>query len=155
MKNLLYILISLTVLTSCKSAKPTVETHRTVTDSIITEIRYETKWDTIRIPGDTIKLTVPIKDLSESPLIKTSASGRLSAAIKRVKDDIEVQCLDEESIKIIESQNKIIETLTKHLETKETVLTKTEYKTPWYSKILAGIGTVVLILLAVKFIKPF
>ena len=159
MKHLIYILVFAIAFTSCRSAKPTVETTESVVDTTTTSIRYIKQVDTIRIAGDTVKIIVPIASLTGKPIIKTSPTGRSKAIISKVNDNIEVECQCAEEQKIIETQNTVIETLTKRLETKATTVTKTEYKTPWYSKALNVVGIIalliVLITLGIRRLKPF
>lgn len=155
MKNLVYILLLSVAFTSCKPTKTVRDTERTVSDSTRTVIKYIKQIDTIRIAGDTVKIEIPIKDLSNKPIVKKSKDGRATAKISKVDDKVVVECLCAEEHKMIETQNTIITTLTKRLETLDTRETKTEFKTPWYSKILNGIGIIALLLVGLRFLRPF
>jgi len=154
-KHFNLILIFVLLFSACRSARPKVETHKTVTDTTTTKVRVETKYDTIRIPGDTVTIRVPFEKLTEQPIVFASKTGHIKAAVSKTNDLVEVQCYVDELIKIIESQNTTIETLTKRLETQETTITETEYKTPWYMKALALIGGIVLLIFGIKYFKPF
>lgn len=153
MKKLLLILLLSVAFTACKSARPRVDTVKAITTDTQTTIRYIKKTDTVPIAGALVKIKVPLKDLSETPTTKTS--GRATATITKIDDNIEVECECAAEKVLIKSQNEIIETLTNRLETNDTTVTKIEYRTPWWAKILSGIGAIALVLLALRFLRPF
>lgn len=155
MKNLLYILLLSFALASCKSAKPRVDSVRTVDQNTTTTITHTKKTDTIPIAGDLVTLKVPLSDLSTKPTTRTSKDGRATATITKVDDNIVVDCECAEEKVLIESQNTLIETLTQRLETDKTTVTEIEFRVPWYAKILSVIGFISLLLIGLKFLKPF
>lgn len=159
-KNLLLITIVLFVLSGCRTPQPVLQTSVIKTDSTSTKITYQKRLDTFRVAADSLKFNVPIADLSEIPIIKRSQSGRSTGSVRRVNNTIEVECFTDKYEKIIETQNKLIETLIKLTEIKETTETKTEFKTPWYAKALSTVGIIALIVLVGSFafkryLKPF
>ena len=160
MKQTIYILILLVAFVSCRSLPaPTVATHKSLTDSTSTKITYQKQQDTFSVAADSLKVKIPIADLSDQPIITKSKSGRVKASVSKVDGNIEVQCFTDKYEKIIETQNQIIETLIKLTETTNTTETKTEFKSAWYMKALAFLGGLLLlsagIMLGIKFIKPF
>lgn len=155
MKALGYIILITLCFTSCRSSKTTATTNTTTVDTTTTKVRHVITYDTITIPKDSIVFKFPIAEIKQTPITKTSSSGRVKATVKKVDNDLQVECHVEELIKIIENQNTIIETLTKRLKTQTTTITKIEYRTKWYLKGLAALGVLVLALYAVKILKPF
>lgn len=148
----------LLLLTSCGGGKLiSSNTVKDVKRDSITKITFEAKKDTISIEADSLKLYVPAKDLTETPVVKTSKSGRTKASVRQINGQIEVQCFTEKYEAIIESQNKIIETLLKITETQDTVNTVQVTKSPWYMKALAFIGVAAILFMAFSIIKtkPF
>lgn len=159
MKHLICCLILMLVFTGCKSVKPTRDTVKTVTENTRTDVRYITQIDTIKIASDVVKIHIPLKKLGETPISKTSDNGRATATISKKNENLEVICECAEETRIIETQNKIIETLTEKLETVDNTVTIIEYKTPWYAKALAtiGIATIIVVIfgLGTRYLKPF
>ncbi|MFY0714123.1 hypothetical protein J1D01_10630 [Seonamhaeicola sp. NFXS20] len=149
----------LLLLTSCGSGKLiSSNTVKDVKRDSITKITFEPKKDTISIEADSLKLYVSTKDLTETPVTKTSESGRTKASVRQINGQIEVQCFTEKYEAIIESQNKIIETLLKITENNDTVNTVEVTKSPWYMKALALLGVAAIILFVALIIiktKPF
>lgn len=158
MKHLICCLIVMLVFTGCKSVKPMRDTVKTVTENTRTDVRYITQIDTIKIASDVVKIHIPLKKLGETPISKTSDNGRATATISKKNEDLEVICECAEELRIIETQNKIIETLTEKLETVDNTVTIIEYKTPWYAKALStiGIATIIVVIfgLGSKYLKP-
>lgn len=144
----------------CKTPKPVLQTSVVKTDSTSTKVTFKKQLDTFKVAADSLKINVPIASLTEVPIIAVSKSGRSKGSVRRVNNNIEVECFTDKYEKIIETQTKLIETLIKLTEVKETKETITEYKTPWYAKALSGIGAIALLVLvgsfAIKrYIKPF
>ncbi|WP_166964613.1 hypothetical protein [Yeosuana marina] len=158
MKPLVKYIVILLLLSSCGGSKlVSSKTVKDVKRDSITTITYKPKKDTIRIKADSLKLLVPIKDLTEKPIIKTSESGRTKASVRQVNGTVEVQCFTEEYEAIIESQDKIIETLLKITQSQDTTNTVQVKESPWYMKALAFIGIASLIGFVFTLIKskPF
>jgi len=158
MKLKTFILISLLLafVSSCGGAKTIgKDTNREVKRDSITTVKTEIKRDTIRIPGDTIKVLVPISKLTETPLIQVSESGRTKAAISKHGNAIQVQCFTDEYQQIIENQNIIIETLIRQLESVQTLETVKVTESPWYMKALASLGGLLLVFIIIKVVLKF
>ena len=151
-KYLLLISLMLVGLTGCRTARPVLQTSVTKTDSTSTKVTYQKKVDTLTAAADSLKINVPIANLTEVPIIATSKSGRSTGSVRRVNNNIEVECFTAEYEKIIETQNKLIETLIKRTEVKETKETKTEFKTHWIYKALSWIGILAVVLVGGKFL---
>lgn len=159
-KNLLLITIVIFALSGCRTQRPVLQTSVVKTDSTSTKITYQKQLDTFTVSADSLKINVPIADLSEVPIIKRSKSGRSTGSVRRVNNNIEVECFTDKYEKIIETQNKLIETLIKLTEVKRTKETITEFKTPWYFKALAAVGALALLVLGggfviKRYLKPF
>lgn len=150
MKQLLYILVFICCLNSCKTRQPIITTNIKKTDSTSTKVTYQKQLDTFKVAADSLKIIVPIADLSDKPILAKSKSGRTTGSVRKIKNAIEVECFTEEYEKIIESQNKIIETLIKLTETKDTHETVIEYQTPWYAKALSTLGVVLIVFVGAK-----
>ena len=140
----------------CRTVRPVAETIETVKDSTVTTVRYVMKDTIIRIPGDSIKFTVPYYTLSEIPIERKA--GRATARISAQDENITVECLVEEYEKVITYQNEIIETLREINRNKQTTIKEPVPFVPWYTKTLAWIGGVATVLIigsiAFKFLKP-
>jgi hypothetical protein len=159
-KYILFITLILVAFSGCRTARPVSQTRVTKTDSTSTKVTYQKKIDTLTVAADSLKINVPIASLTEVPIVAKSKSGRSTGSVRRVKDNIEVECFTDKYEKIIESQNKIIETLIKLTEVKETKETKTEFRTHWIYKALSWIGILAVVLVGGKFLlkrylKPF
>jgi len=156
MRLLIYIAI-VGCLVGCGSGRTmsTQQTNRTVSDSSWVDVKTVQKDTVITIPGDTTFIKVPVYDLTEEYIRKTS--GRSSAALRKVGDDIEVICECLEYKQKIEYLETIIEKNNKIVELQETIInnTKIEYRTPWYSKALNVIGGGAIIFTLINIIKRF
>lgn len=152
-----YMIITLLLvlaMSGCRSAKTIgIDTSRTVEKDSVTTVRFEKKIDTVTIPGDTLKLSVPIIQLSEKPIYQTTPSGRTTASVRRVNDQVEVECFVDEYEAIIESQNQIIETLVNVLQSDKTHETVEVTKSPWYMKALASLGGLLLAFVVYKLVS--
>ncbi|WP_438710856.1 hypothetical protein ACSTS3_19655 [Aquimarina muelleri] len=159
-KYILFITVMLFALTGCRTAKTVLQKSVIKTDSTSIKITYQKKMDTLTVAADSLKINVPIASLTEVPIVAKSKSGRSTGSVRRVKDNIEVECFTDKYEKIIESQNKLIETLIKLTEVKEVEKTKTEFKTHWMYKALSWIGILAVVFVGGKFLlkrylKPF
>lgn len=137
-----YLFILLLLLSSCKSLSKKV-TVSTLKDSIRTEIRYKTKDTLITIPGDSVKISVPVFDLTETPIVRRS--NMTTARISRIGDDIHVECLTDEYIKIIELQNQVIETFREIRKERQETITIPKRYVPKIIQLLAWLGVILLI----------
>ncbi|MGB1307527.1 MAG: hypothetical protein ACPG6B_01355 [Oceanihabitans sp.] len=144
---------------SCNTPK-LIASHTTnaIEKDSITIVSIEKKVDTIKIPADSLKLSVPIKDLTATPVYAVSKNGRTTGSVRKYNGKVEVACFTEKYEALIETQHKIIETLLKINESQTTQQTVQVTKSPWYMKALAligGVGLLMLIIMVViKFIKP-
>lgn len=157
MRGVVYLLIMMLLLGGCRPGKNLQEKVRIVTDSTWTNVRTLQRDTVITIPGDTTIIRVPITKITEVPITKTN--GRSSASLKRVGDDIEVECECKSYKQKIEYQEKIIENYQKIQELQQDLITKREKFVPWYIQVLAITGVIALVgilgFLAAKFLKPF
>lgn len=157
MRLVKYIAI-LILLSGCSGSKLiSSNTVKDVKRDSITTISYKPKKDTIRIKADSLKLSVPLKKLTDKPIIKTSESGRTKASVRQVNGNVEVQCFTEKYEAIITTQEKTIETLVKILESIDTTNTVKVKESPWYMKALAFVGVASLVFMAFSILKskPF
>ena len=138
------------VISSCKSPKPTLQESVIKTDSTVTKVSYVKTQDTIIIPSDSLKFSVPLPRITEIPIYVKSKTGHITGSIKKIDQNIEVECYVDELIKIIEGQNEIIETLTKQTTDSQNTITNTEYKTHWFYKLLSIIGGIALLFFGFK-----
>jgi len=138
------------VVSSCKSPKPTLQESVIKTDSTVTTVNYVKKTDTIKIAPDSLKFSVPLPRITEIPIYYKSETGHITGSVKKIDENIEIECYVDELIKIIESQNQIITTLTKQTEAKQKTITNTEYKTHWFYKLLSIIGGIALLFFGFK-----
>ena len=156
-----YIVIFILVcfLGSCGSKKKTVisDTKETITDSTYTTKKIITKDTLLTVAADSLKLSIPIDELSEAPIIEST--GRTTARVSLVDDNLQVECLTEEYEAIIELQKEVITSLREIIKTKETNTEVTIVKTPWYMKLRNLIGGIALLLIiglvVKKYLKPF
>lgn len=113
-------------------------------DSIVTKVTEIKRQEIVTVPGDSIKLRIPILDLSDTPIVKKSE--RATASVRKVGSNIEVDCKCEQYQAQIEVMDKLIETQRELLRlTQETKIQEVRV-VPWYHKILSTIGAIALIL---------
>lgn len=144
-------------LTGCKSTRPVERTNTTLKDSTWVETTYRKRDTVIFVPGDTIRLQVPITEITKEPIRQTN--GRTTAIVKRVGDKLDVQCVTD----ALQEKLEWLETIVKKNSVKEriveTIVEVPKRYTPWYTKTLAWLGglAVLFILgsLAFKYFKPF
>lgn len=153
--KLIFFIVIVLSMVGCGSTLPTTQTISTVKDSTWTETRYVKKDTTITIPGDTTIIRIPVTQISETPIIRKS--GRSSASIKRVGDELEITAICEQyekNIELLETQIKQLQKIVELTEKKTTIPVK---YVPWYTKILAWIGGVaissVLLFVGYKLLK--
>ena len=159
MKNFISVtslVLVLVFLGSCRAVKSSRETVRTVKDSTFTEVTYKKRDTTIIIPGDTLKVKVPITEITKEPVTRTN--GRNTVIIRREGNDLDIECLNEEMEQRFELLEKWIkENKTKTVQVQTTTEIPVRY-IPGFVKTLAWIGGIALalggVLLFVKF-KPF
>jgi len=160
LKNHLLIFVTLILfVVGCGTPKPTIQTTVSKTDSTSTKVTYQKQTDTFTVAADSVKINVPIAALSSTPIIATSTTGRSKASVKRVNNNVEVECFVDEYQRIIEYQNTLIETLIQRFEKQHTTETKTEYKTHWLVKGLATLGGIAMVVLVggfafKRYLKP-
>lgn len=139
-KILFFITVYILFCFACKTPKPTLQESIIKTDSTVTTVNYVKKTDSIKIAPDSLKFSVPLPRITEIPIYYKSETGHITGSVKKIDENIEIECYVDELIKIIESQNQIITTLTKQTEDKQKTITNTEYKTHWFYKLLSIIG---------------
>jgi len=159
MKSLFFFIVVFLIgfsMVGCRNMRPTVETTRTVKDSTYTEVTYRKKDTVIFIPGDTTRMTIPIKLITEKPLRTTK--GNTTTEVSRVGDDLHIACINEEmELKIQLLLERIKEVRSLIDSSKERIEVPKPY-TPLFAKILAWIGGLSLgaiaVLFGFKFLKP-
>lgn len=136
----------LTGLLSCKpmNAKQNIRFHEK--DSVHTSVNYIKRDTTIVIPGDTLSLKVPIYNLSEVPTTIRTSNG-LTLSLQKLNQDILATCNVDDLKKIIELQDKIIQT-SRYSSQSETIEIPVEFVPKWTAffatlgKVAAGIAVV-------------
>ena len=141
MKNVLLI-ISLLILIGCAGTKRG-SIISTTKDSTVTTITKVPRNEIITVPGDSIKIRIPVLDLTEEPIVRRS--DRAVASIRKVGNDIEVDYKCEQYLKQIEVMDQLIETQRELIKTQQETIIVPERFVPWYIKILATIGGLTLI----------
>lgn len=154
---LLFILLLLAI-TGCKSHKTVSEEAITTRDSV-SVVTTLTKRDTIvTTPADSLRVQIPIKDLTQRPRVVRSARGTTTATISRIGDDIAVQCKCDSLKLTLEIRDRELEILRIKERMSKTEVVVPEKYIPWYTKILAWIGGIALaiggVLGLLKFLKP-
>src|SRR5690554_3357688 len=158
MKRIIFITIAIVSLTvgSCRTGKLSSETIKTVTDSTVTEVRYQKRDTTIIIPGDTTRISLPYHEITKEPIRRTN--GRTTATISKDGDKVNVECISEELQQRIELFDKIINQLRTIKESESTITEVPVEFVPWHIKTLAWIGGialgVIIVSLGIKFLKP-
>lgn len=156
MRVVVFFIMIVLALTGCRTVHPVAETVRTVKDSTWTEVKFHKKDTTITIPGAVTVITIPIEDITATPVRKSS--GRATVSVSRSGDNIECECECAEEHHRIELLEKEISHLQKIVELQKETRTEYEKYVPWYIKVLAWIGGVFLVLIvgriALKSIKP-
>lgn len=127
-------------MTGCRSVKPSIETIHTVKDSSWTEIKYNKKDTIITIPGAVSFINIPLAELTEKPV--TKSSGHSTVSVKRTADDIEVICECEEYKQLVSYLDKEITHLHKIIELQKELKTEPYPYVPWYIRILAWLGAI-------------
>ena len=158
MRSLIFLVIVILTLGGCGTSKPTQLTKTTtVKDSIWTEVQKVKRDTTITIPGATTYIRIPVYELTEVPVTKTS--GRSTASIRKVGNNIEVQCECAKYKAKIQFLETIISQYQKIQELTENTIIVPEKFVPWWVKIFAWLGGIALAfgigLLVIKVIKPF
>lgn len=150
MKKALILILVLIFAAGCGSQKTaSVEEHTTVKDSTV--VTYQPVDTIISIPGEKVKVEVPVSELSGIPLVKSGE--RASLSISMLDEVITAECNVEELEKKIRLLNKIIENHKETVSVKtETIIEEVKY-VPWYIKIPAWIGGLVLLFFGWKLIK--
>lgn len=155
MRVLMYIAI-VGCLVGCKSFTPSRQITKIEKDSTYTEVTYHTRDTAIFIPGDTVHFKVPFNKITETPISKKK--GNTTAVVRRVGNDLDVQCITDELEHRLDLFDKYIkENNTKTIIEKEVTEVPVNYTT-WWQKTLMWIGGVSLLFLAIlfgfKFLKP-
>lgn len=157
MKRILLITIAIVgCLVGCKSFTPSRQITKIEKDSTYTEVSYHTRDTAIFIPGDTVHFKVPFNKITETPISKKK--GNTTAVVRRVGNDLDVQCITDELEHRLDLIDKYIkENNTKTIIEKEVTEVPVPY-TPWWKNILSWIGGISLLVLValvgLKFLKP-
>lgn len=151
-------LIITTMITSCRTIKPTSTSKLTTTikDSITSQVKTIDTLVVLR-KADTLKLKATIDKLTEEAIIKKSKFAKLT--IKRVGNTIQAECITDELKELIELQREIINHYKEINTQKEDTIIIPKRYIPKMIKVLAWIGGVILLLIVIgvilKFVKPF
>lgn len=151
MKKLTFIFI-LILLVGCKSNRPTVEKSRIVKDSTSTVIRIVPRDTIVPVPGDSVRVQVPLKDLGIVPVTGISKSGNLKASVSRVNDQIIVDCDVKELELKLQLLDKEIQILKSKLITEAERIEVPVKFVPWWVKTLAWAGGILIALIVLKLI---
>ncbi|MBK5213632.1 MAG: hypothetical protein JJE55_08240 [Flavobacteriaceae bacterium] len=112
-------------------------------DSTWTEVKYHKKDTTITIPGDVSYISLPISEITENPVKKSS--GRSTATVSRSGDNIQVQCECAEFKQTISYLETEITHLREIIDLQKQISTVPVQFVPWYIKTLAWIGGAALV----------
>lgn len=146
MKKIIFFTVLITVL-SCKTSR-IITVQEKVKDSISTVVHNYKKDTLISIAGDKLSFNVPLNKLSKIPLVKSS--NRIKAKVSIQDNQLKVDCVVDEYIKLLEYYEKLIKTF--KVKTITTVKEKEIKYTPFFIKLLATIGGIVLLFLLLKII---
>lgn len=117
-------------------------------DSTVTTVTQIKRQEIVTVPGDSIKIRIPILDLSDTPITKKST--RATATVRKVDGNIEVDCKCEQYLAQIEVMDKLIETQRQLIKmSMETRVEEVRY-VPWYHKVLSFIGLMAVLYLGIK-----
>ena len=146
MKNLIFIICALFLLVSCGTQKPQLKKETYIKDSISVEKQTVWKDTTIIVPEDSLRIKVKLKELSVKPIQAVNESGNMAVEISKVNDDLIVDCKFNKLLKKVQLLETTIKQLTSRFEAdKETIEVSVRY-IPWYAKILAWVGGIVLLI---------
>ena len=150
MRYLIATLLILFLFIGCKSNQPRIVQDTTIVKDSTSVVTKITPRDTIiPVAKDSISITVPIKEISETPIERTSPSGRSKARVSRTQDDLHIDCVFEELELRMTLFDKQIEVL-KLQSKQQNIVTEIDVPyTPWHIKILSWIGIAFIILLAI------
>jgi hypothetical protein len=104
----------------CKAPSPKHTKSTIEKDSIYTTVNYIQRDTTITVPGDTLRLQVPIYSLSEVPITVQTSRGTLE--LSKLNEEILAKCNIDDLQKIIALQDKLIS------EYKSNTKTEIEYR---------------------------
>lgn len=148
-KALIMLIILLALLSfglfGCKSNKVKEYNNTVQKDSIYTSVNYVYRDTTIVIPGDLLRIKVPVYSLTEEPIsIKTSSGMTLS--LSKINEDILAECNTDDLKKIIQLQDMVIqEYKNKSFVSNKEVNIPVKY-IPKYISFLAIIGAIALLI---------
>jgi hypothetical protein len=155
MKAIIIIILTF-LICSCGARKIDLSEKTTVTDSTFTTVRTVKRDTIITVPGDSIKVRIPIYDIQEVPI--TRKTERASVTISKENDTLIVDCKCEQYQELIRVQDKIIEKQRELITNLQKTVVIPEKYTPWYVKVLAWIGGISILIVAaallIKYIKP-
>ena len=146
MRHLIFIYCALFLLVSCGTQKPQLKKETYIKDSISVEKQTVWKDTTIIVPEDSLRIKVKLKELSVKPIQAVNESGNMAVEISKVNDDLIVDCKFNKLLKKVQLLETTIKQLTSRFEAdKETIEVSVRY-IPWYAKILAWVGGIVLLI---------
>lgn len=143
---------TLLFMVSCGGSKKPINSNSIIIkDSTETIIKFRKRDTTITIPGDTLNIKVPFHQLTTKPLL--FKSGTQKANVSLSEDDVlNIDCITEEVDRLFE----LVDTFKTSLKTYQSIKNETivvpQLYVPWYIKILAWIGGILLFILATTFI---
>lgn len=159
MRSIIFVFSTILLLASCKGSKPVVVQDQTIVKDSVSKVTTIVPRDTIiTVPKDSLRISIPLKEITEKPQEHTSKSGRVKAYVSREADNITIECIFTElklKLQILDKQLKIFKEQTKI----RTITQEIEIPyTPWYKEALAWVGGIYLALLIgsilLKTIKP-
>jgi hypothetical protein len=158
MKKIVYIILLLVVISSCKR-KPMVTSDKETSDS--TSVKETWRIDTVTVPGEKIYFDIPCPEADKkSPLNifkskkKTVKSERANVSVEVGKDNIVRGVVD---VKDYEAQLKVKDTEIFRLKKEKQTITKTVYdcEPKWYDIMCRWIAAIAFIYLSLKIILKF
>jgi hypothetical protein len=139
---------------SCKPQQIKEYNHKTVKDSIHTEITYHKKDTVIIIQGDTLKLKLPITQITESPISVRGYNTEM--LISKINEQIEVFCNYDELTFLIQLQEKQIRQFEQlKINSDRLEVVKQKYIPKWAKTLLiiGSISTILLFYIIINAIK--
>lgn len=161
MKRLIYIFI-LALFTACGSSRVTEKITRTmVKDSTWREIQYIPVDTVFTIPGDSVRLVVPLREIGKKPIIRASKDGRTKAGVALQNDTVFVDCKVEELQRkitllkeIISDYRRLFKTTSKDTIVRESYVPNFIKILAWFGVLLIGLIIAGAITLIKKTLKP-
>jgi hypothetical protein len=139
---------------SCRPQQIKEFSHKTVKDSVYTEITYHKKDTVIIIEGDTLKIKLPITQITEKPISVRGYNTEM--LISKLNEQIEVVCKYDELTFLIQLQEKRIKQFEQSKINSDRVEVVKQKFIPKWAKtllIIGSISTIILFYIIINAIK--